>query len=263
MPSILAHQRDRHIVAACPPDERMRAWKGRRMPAVQGHHYEKHEGGIAFVRDVVLGMSDGLTVPFALAAGISGAIAASHIVVTAGMAEIAAGGISMGLGGYLAARTHSDYYRSEESRERQEVQTVPDVERAEIAEIFEKYGLRDESLERAVAAVTSDHDRWVDIMMRFELGLEKPIPGRDLRSALTIGGSYVVGGLVPLAPYILIPTTHGAFGVSAAVTFVALALFGLFKGRYTGMPPLQAAVQTVVVGGVAAAAAFALARLVA
>ncbi len=232
------------------------------MPAVQGHHYERHSGGIAFVRDAVLGMSDGLTVPFALAAGISGAIAASHVVVTAGMAEIAAGGISMGLGGYLAARTHSDYYASEERREREEVKSVPEVERAEIAEIFEEYGLEGESLDRAVEAVTSDHDRWIDFMMRFELGLEKPIPGRDLRSALTIGGAYVVGGLVPLAPYLVIPDTRGAFGFSAAVTFVALVLFGLFKGRFTGMRPLTAAIQTVAVGGVAAAAAFALARLV-
>lgn len=230
--------------------------------SVHVHHYEKHPAGIAFVRDVVLGMSDGLTVPFALAAGISGAIAASHIVVTAGVAEIAAGGISMGLGGYLAARTQHDYYASEERREREEVKTVPDVERAEIVEIFEKYGLHGEALEHAVAAVTSDPERWIDFMMRFELGLEKPIPGRDLRSAFTIGGSYVVGGLVPLAPYMVFPQTHGAFLVSAAVTALALVVFGLFKGRFTGVRPWQAALQTLLVGGVAAAAAFALARLV-
>lgn len=227
-----------------------------------GHHYERHHGGIALVRDVVLGMSDGLTVPFALSAGISGALAASHIVVTAGMAEIAAGGISMGLGGYLAARTSHDYYVSEERREREEVKSVPDVERAEIAEIFERYGLTGDSLNRAVDAVTSDHDRWIDFMMRFELGLEKPESGRDLRSAFAIGGSYVIGGLVPLAPYMAIPQTHGAFLVSTAVTFVALVLFGVFKGRFTGIPPLRAALQTVAVSGVAAAAAYGLARLV-
>lgn len=226
------------------------------------HHSEQHPGGLAFVRDVVLGMSDGLTVPFALAAGISGALAASNIVVTAGVAELAAGGISMGLGGYLAARTSVDYYVSEERREREEVRTVPERERAEIVEIFERYGLSGDALHRAVDAVTSDHDRWIDFMMRFELGLEKPIPGRDLRSALTIGGAYVVGGLVPLVPYMLIPRTHGAFQVSAIVTFIALVLFGLFKGRFTGIPPVRAALQTLLVGGVAAAAAFGLARLV-
>ncbi|HUY40120.1 MAG TPA: VIT1/CCC1 transporter family protein [Candidatus Dormibacteraeota bacterium] len=227
-----------------------------------GQHYERHPGGIAIVRDIVLGMSDGLTVPFALAAGISGAIAASHIVITAGVAELAAGGISMGLGGYLAARTQHDFYTSEERREREEVTNVPDVERAEIAEIFQRYGLEGDALERAVEAITSDHDRWVDFMMRFELGLEKPIAGRDLRSALTIGGAYVVGGVVPLIPYVLIPRTDGAFPVSAIVTAVALLVFGIFKGRFTGVRPLQAALQTVVVGGIAAAVAFALARLV-
>lgn len=228
-------------------------------------HVESHSSALSLLRDVVLGMSDGLTVPFALAAGISGALAAtmngSHFVVLAGVAELAAGGISMGLGGYLAARTHVDYYAREERREREEVKTVPDLERKEIVEIFERYGLAGDALERAVDAVTSDHERWIDFMMRFELGLEKPVPGRDLRSAFAVGGSYVVGGLVPLVPYMLIAQTRPAFGVSAMVTFIALVLFGLFKGRFTGIPPLQAAVQTVVVGGLAAAAAFGLARL--
>lgn len=232
------------------------------MHGASGHHHERHRGGIAFVRDVVLGMSDGLTVPFALTAGIAGALAINHVVVTAGVAEIAAGGISMGLGGYLAARTLFDHYATEERREREEVKTVPEVERAEIAEIFENYGLEGEPLRRAVEAVTSDHERWVDFMMRFELGLEKPIPGRDLGSALTIGGSYVVAGLIPLAPYMLIRDSRSALEVSAVVTLVALALFGLFKGRFTGMRPWRAALQTVLVGGVAAAAAFAFARLV-
>jgi VIT1/CCC1 family predicted Fe2+/Mn2+ transporter len=216
---------------------------------------------LAVVRDVVLGMSDGLTVPFALAAGISGALASSHIVVLAGVAELAAGGISMGLGGYLATRTHFDYYAREERREREEVRTVPELERKEIVEIFERYGLEGDALNRAVDAVTSDHERWIDFMMRFELGLEKPVPGRDLRSALAVGGSYVVGGLVPLVPYMLIAQTRPALEVSAAVTFVALLLFGVFKGRFTGVPPLRAAVQTVLVGGIAAAAAFGLARV--
>jgi vacuolar iron transporter family protein len=224
-------------------------------------HRETHSGALSLARDVVLGMSDGLTVPFALAAGISSALAASHIVVVAGLAELAAGGISMGLGGYLAARTHFEFYAREERREREEVKTVPELERREIGEIFEEYGLEGDALDRAVEAVTSDHDRWIDFMMRFELGLEKPVPGRDLRSAVAIGGSYVVGGLVPLIPYMLIPETRPAFAVSAVVTLLALILFGYFKGRFTGVQPLRAVVQTVVVGGIAAAAAFGLARL--
>jgi VIT1/CCC1 family predicted Fe2+/Mn2+ transporter len=232
------------------------------MPTSTSRHYERHSSGLQLVADVVLGMSDGLTVPFALAAGISGALAASHIVVTAGVAELAAGGVSMGLGGYLAARTHHDYYFKEERRERQEVKEVPEVERHEIVEIFQQYGLEGEALHRAVDAITSDHERWIDFMMRFELGLEKPAPGRDLRSALAIGGSYVIGGLVPLVPYMLIPQTHQAFGVSAALTLVALAIFGVFKGRFTGVPLLKAAFQTVLVGSIAAAAAYVLARLV-
>jgi VIT1/CCC1 family predicted Fe2+/Mn2+ transporter len=225
-------------------------------------HPETHSSALSLARDVVLGMSDGLTVPFALSAGISSALAASHIVVLAGVAELAAGGISMGLGGYLAARTHVEFYAREERREREEVRTVPDVERREIAEIFEKYGLEGEALDRAVEAVTSDHDRWIDFMMRFELGLEKPVPGSDLRSAIAIGGSYVVGGLVPLIPFMAIAQTRPAFAVSAIVTLIALMLFGYFKGRFTGVVPLRAIVQTVVVGGVAAAAAFGFARLV-
>jgi VIT1/CCC1 family predicted Fe2+/Mn2+ transporter len=224
-------------------------------------HYEKHSGALALARDVVLGMSDGLTVPFALAAGISGALAQSHIVVLAGVAELAAGGISMGLGGFLAARTQFEFYAREERREREEVKTVPDVERTEIVEIFQQYGLEGEALQHAVEAVTSDHDRWIDFMMRFELGLEKPIPGRDLRSAFAVGGSYIVAGLLPLIPYMLIPQTHPAFLVSAIATFLALALFGYFKGRFMGIPSFRAIAQTVVVGGIAAAAAFGLARL--
>lgn len=265
---MLARPHFRSVDATWPPDERRSVmWNPRSMrlptaPAATPRHFESHSSALQLVADIVLGMSDGLTVPFALAAGISGALAASHIVVVAGVAELAAGGISMGLGGYLAARTHHDYYFNEERRERREVQEVPDLERREIVEIFQRYGLEGDALDRAVDAVTSDHERWIDFMMRFELGLEKPAPGRDLRSALAIGGSYVAGGVVPLLPYMLIPTTHGAFDISAVVTLVALALFGIFKGRFTGVPPFKAAFQTVIVGSIAAAAAYAFARIV-
>jgi len=207
-------------------------------------------------------MSDGLTVPFALAAGISGAIAASHIVVTAGIAELAAGGISMGLGGYLAARSDVDHYNSERRREYAETDSVPEEERREIEAIFASYGIDGDALKTLVDRVTSDKRHWVDFMMRFELGLEQPDPGRAPLSALRIGGSYVVGGLLPLLPYMLVPQSQQALWGSVAVTFVALVLFGALKGKFTGSPIVRSALETTAIGGVAAAVAFAIARLV-
>lgn len=225
-------------------------------------HAEQHFTAGDTVRDVVVGMSDGLTVPFALAAGISGAIAQSHLVVTAGLAEIAAGSIAMGLGGYLAGRSEAEHYASERRREEAEVRSVPEVESREVTQIFETYGLTEEESRSVVAALRTKPAAWVDFMMRFELGLEKPDPRRALISALTIGGSYAVGGIVPLAPYILVGTARTALVVSAGVTAVALAVFGFFKGRFSGAQPLVSAVQTVVIGGIAATAAFLLARAI-
>ena len=207
-------------------------------------------------------MSDGLTVPFALAAGISGAIASSHIVVTAGIAELAAGGISMGLGGYLAARTDIEHYSSEERREESEVDERSADETAEVFGIFRGYGLSEEDAHKVTAGVTSDRRRWVDFMMRFELGLEKPDERRAPVSAATIGGSYVVGGLVPLAPYMLIQSSATALYWSCAVTMLALLVFGAVKGSLTGVSWVKSALQTVVIGGVAATAAFLIARWV-
>jgi vacuolar iron transporter family protein len=225
-------------------------------------HNEHHFDASDAVRDVIIGMSDGLTVPFALAAGISGAIAASHIVVTAGIAELAAGGISMGLGGYLAARSDVDHYESERRREFDETNDVPDEERREIEAIFAGYGLHGEPLKQLVDTVTSDKKHWVDFMMRFELGLEKPDPRRAPISAARIGGSYVVGGLLPLLPYMLVPQSQQALWGSIVVTFVALVAFGGLKGKFTGTPILRSALETAAIGGIAAAVAFALARLV-
>lgn len=225
-------------------------------------HNEHHFDASDAVRDVIIGMSDGLTVPFALAAGISGAIAASHIVVTAGIAELAAGGISMGLGGYLAARSDVDHYESERRREHDETNDVPDEERREIEAIFAGYGIHGEPLKQLVDTVTSDKKHWVDFMMRFELGLEKPDPRRAPLSAARIGGSYVIGGLLPLVPYMLVPQSHQALWGSIVVTFIALVTFGGLKGKFTGTPILRSAVETAAIGGVAAAVAFALARLV-
>jgi vacuolar iron transporter family protein len=230
------------------------------MPSVE--HVEKHFTATAAVRDVVIGMSDGLTVPFALAAGLTGAAIATHVVVTAGFAEIAAGSIAMGLGGYLAAKTDSEHYASELDREYRETVEMRDLEVEEVAKVFRDYGLTQAQMDPVVNAITSDQKRWVDFMMRFELGLEVPDPKRAARSAGTIAGSYIVGGLVPLAPYILMKEIVPALWVSVCVTLLALFIFGAIKGHYTGVKPLRGGVQTVLVGGLAAAAAFFIARLI-
>jgi VIT1/CCC1 family predicted Fe2+/Mn2+ transporter len=225
-------------------------------------HVEKHFNAGEAVRDVVIGMADGLTVPFALAAGISGAIAASHIVVTAGIAELAAGGIAMGVGGYLAARTDVEHYQSERAREERETRELPDVEKREIDEILERYGINPDVRTKVVDDISADAHRWVEFMMKFELGLEEPDPRRALRSALTIGASYVVGGLVPLVPYMLVGDAREALVISAIVTLIALFVFGFVKGRLTGISPFRGGLQTLLTGGIAAAVAFALARAV-
>jgi VIT1/CCC1 family predicted Fe2+/Mn2+ transporter len=225
-------------------------------------HNEKHFLASQTVRDVVIGMSDGLTVPFALAAGLTGAAAAGHIIVTAGLAEIAAGAVAMGLGGYLAARTDVDHYRSEYRRELRETEETPDEERREVRLILTEQGLDRAMADTVVEALTRDRHRWVDFMMRFELGLEKPDAARAPASALTIGASYIVGGLIPLLPYMVLADPAAALPASIALTLVALALFGGIKGSLTGGRTLRSAMQTVVIGAIAAATAFAIARLV-
>jgi VIT1/CCC1 family predicted Fe2+/Mn2+ transporter len=227
-----------------------------------GKHVERHFKATEVVRDVVIGMSDGLTVPFALAAGLTGAVASASIVVTAGAAEIAAGSIAMGLGGYLAAKTDSEHYASERLREVRETVELPEVETEEVAKVFREYGLTKQQMAPIVEAITSNQERWVDFMMRFELGLETPDPSRAFRSAATIAVSYIVGGLVPLAPYIFMRDIQLALRFSVGVTLLALLFFGTVKGHYTGVKPFRAGLQTVLVGGLAAAAAFFLARLV-
>jgi VIT1/CCC1 family predicted Fe2+/Mn2+ transporter len=207
-------------------------------------------------------MSDGLTVPFALAAGLSGAVSSSFLVLVAGIAEMTAGSIAMGLGGYLAAKGEADSYRAELAREYREVRDIPAAERSEVRQIFERYGLKGDPLDAAVVAVCSDVDGWVKFMMRDELGLEEPDPGRALKSALTIGFSYIAGGILPLLPYALGLPVSTAFLISVVVTLVALLIFGAVKAQFTGVPRLQGALQTALVGGVAAGAAYALARLV-
>ncbi|MEP6717449.1 MAG: VIT1/CCC1 transporter family protein [Terriglobia bacterium] len=224
-------------------------------------HIERHYKSSDTVRDIVIGMSDGLTVPFALAAGLSGAHVGTSVVVLAGLAEIVAGCIAMGLGGYLAARTDAEYYENERAREIAETKEIPGEEAAEVARVFQGWGLTDQQIEPIVAAITSDERRWVDFMMRFELGLDAPDSRRPVVSAATIGISYVVGGLIPLGPYFFAKTVEGGFVESVAVTLTALAIFGSLKARFTGIPLWKGSLQTVSIGGLAAGAAFLIAKL--
>ena len=228
----------------------------------QTPHVERHFTASEAVRDIVIGMSDGLTVPFALAAGLSGAVEASAIIITAGLAEVAAGAIAMGLGGYLAARTDAEHYASERAREERETQDMPETEAAEVADVLRSYGLEVDKAAAVVNSIRADRKRWVDFMMRFELGLEEPDPRRASRSALTIALSYIAGGLVPLSPYFILRSVHTALVASVIVTLLALLVFGYVKGRFTTAKPLRSAWQTAVVGGLAATAAFAIAKMI-
>lgn len=226
-------------------------------------HHERHFKGGATVRDVVLGMSDGLTVPFALAAGLSGALTESRLVVTAGLAEVAAGSIAMGLGGYLAARGEAEHYASELERERREIREMTAREEDEVVEVFGEYGLSRAQVGPILAAFHDRPERWADFMMRFELGLERPEPGRAWKSALVISVSYVMGGLLPLVPYMVVSDARRALTVSTTATLLSLLGFGWGKASFTGAPRARSALQTALIGGVAAAAAYALARAIA
>jgi VIT1/CCC1 family predicted Fe2+/Mn2+ transporter len=226
-------------------------------------HAERHFTSSNFVRDVVIGMSDGLTVPFALAAGLSGAFTTTKFIVIGGLAEIAAGSIAMGLGGYLAARGDAELYEQERTREYREIKDLPEQEKAEVSRVFQDYGLSAEESLPVVEALSRRPDAWVDFMMRFELGLEEQDPKRALTSAGTIAAAYVVGGFIPLSPYMVLTAAYRALALSVIVTLAALAVFGYIKGKFTGARALRSAVQTVIIGGVAAAAAFLLAKLIA
>ncbi|WP_213807743.1 VIT1/CCC1 transporter family protein [Granulicella sp. dw_53] len=230
-------------------------------PSPGNTHNETHFQSTEAVRDVVIGLSDGLTVPFALAAGLSGAIASSHIVVLAGLAEIAAGSIAMGLGGYLAARGDAEHYTSERLREEREIVDRTRDEEEEIYEIFQQYSVDRTAATPVLDALKQNPTAWVDFMMRFELGLEKPSPNRAYRSALTIAIAYIAGGFVPLLPYMLVHDSAEALKLSVVITLIALALFGAIKGKLVGTGWLRSATQTILIGGIAAAAAYLLARL--
>ena len=228
----------------------------------QTPHTEQHFTASEIVRDIVIGMSDGLTVPFALAAGLSGAVDATNVIITAGLAEVAAGSIAMGLGGYLAAKTDAEHYATERATEERETLEIPEKEAEEVAEVFRSYGLDEPTVQAVVAGIRSDRGRWVDFMMKFELGLEEPDPKRAGRSAMTIAGSYVAGGLVPLFPYFFFASVRTALWASVVVTLLALLVFGFVKGQFTVRAPWRSAWQTALVGGLAAAAAFLLAKMI-
>lgn len=225
-------------------------------------HKEHHVKSSDTIRDIVIGMSDGLTVPFALAAGLSGAVNSSSIVMTAGIAEIVAGSIAMGLGGFLAGRTEADHYQSELQREYDEIERVPEQEKAEVREVFADFGLS-ETLQHQIAdEMARDKDKWVDFMMRYELGLEKPLANRATQSAVTIGLSYVVGGIIPLSPYFFIGNASTALYYSCGITLLCLFVFGYFKSKMTGQKPINGAFKVVIIGTLAAAAAFIMAKLI-
>lgn len=225
-------------------------------------HQEEHFDSPDFVKDIVIGMADGLTVPFALAAGLSGAVDSGTIVVTAGLAEIAAGSIAMGLGGYLAGRTEIDHYESELKREYYETEAYPEKEKQEVREILEEYGVSAESSKIITDEMAKDKDKWVKFMMRFELGLEQPDAKRAGKSAFNIGAAYIVGGLIPLTPYFLVHNVHQALLISVIVTLIALFVFGFFKAKATGQPTLTGAIKTTLIGALAAGTAFGIARLI-
>jgi len=228
----------------------------------QTPHLERHFTASEVVRDVVIGMSDGLTVPFALAAGLTGAVHTTRIIVTAGLAEIAAGSIAMGLGGYLAAKSDAEHYAKEREREKREVAEIPHEEMREVAEVFEEYGLTKEETKPIVEALRRQPKKWIDFMMRFELGLEKPDPKRAMTSAVSIGGAYAVGGFIPLFPYMAVGQPSRALMISIVVTLAALLVFGFVKGRFTGMKPVRSALQTAFIGSAAAGAAFFIASII-
>ncbi len=223
-------------------------------------HIEKHFQGSELLSDIIIGMSDGLTVPFALAAGLSGAVSDPHIILTAGVAEIIAGSIAMGLGGFLSGRTEIDHYNSELKREYEETELYPEQEKKEVREVFEAYGLSVASQNLIVDELAKDKDKWVTFMMRFELGLEKPDEKRATRAAFNIGASYIAGGIIPLMPYFFCQDVHQGLYWSVGITLLALIIFGYFKNKVIGQSPWKGALQTALIGAAAAATAFAVAK---
>jgi VIT1/CCC1 family predicted Fe2+/Mn2+ transporter len=227
------------------------------------HHYEEHLQSSDLLKDIVIGMSDGLTVPFALAAGLSGAVNGNvSLVWIAGIAEIAAGSIAMGLGGYLAGKTDQDHYNSELKNEYWELEHKREVEIEEVRKVFIEWGLSKQTAEEATQEIIKDNDRWVEFMMKHELGLEKPDPKRAHKSAFNIGLSYIVGGFIPLIPYFFVDTALIGLKYSAMITLVCLFIFGYFKSKMTGVNPWIGSLKVMLIGATAASVAFGIARLI-
>jgi VIT1/CCC1 family predicted Fe2+/Mn2+ transporter len=230
------------------------------MAGIKIMHKEEHLGSSEFITDIVIGMSDGLTVPFALAAGLSGAVQHNSIVITAGIAEIVAGSIAMGLGGYLAGKTEQEHFQAELQREYDEIEEIPEEEKKEVRLVFAQYGLNEQTQNTIADELAKDKDKWVDFMMKYELGLEKPNVNRARNSAATIGISYIVGGLIPLSGYFFTQTPYQGLVVSAILTVICLFLFGYFKSKVTGQPLIKGAAKVTLIGITAAAAAFMVAK---
>ncbi|MEI6189546.1 MAG: VIT1/CCC1 transporter family protein [Chitinophagia bacterium] len=226
-------------------------------------HLEEHLQSSDLLTDIVIGMSDGLTVPFALAAGLSGAVQGNvSLIWIAGIAEIAAGSIAMGLGGYLAGKTEQDHYNSELKKEYWELEHKREVEIDEVRRVFIEWGLSAATAEEATMEIIKDDDRWVEFMMKHELGLQKPDPKRAKKSAFNIGTSYIVGGMVPLVPYFFVENAIDGLKVSAIITLICLYIFGFFKSKITGINPWLGGLKVMMIGAVAAGAAFTIAKLI-
>ncbi|HUY69758.1 MAG TPA: VIT1/CCC1 transporter family protein [Candidatus Tyrphobacter sp.] len=225
-------------------------------------HHEPHSKSNSFIHDVILGMADGITVPFAIAGGLALAAASTNLVITGGFVEIVAGSISMGLGGYLAAQNEADHYETERRREETEVEEKPEAEKEEVRDVLSSYGLSAKEGATLAEAMAKRKKSWIDFMMRFELGLEAPNKGMALKSAATIAAAYVVGGVIPLSPYLFISPTSLALRFSIFATLVSLIVFGYLRGKFAMRKPIRGLIQTVIVGSLAAGAAFVLARLI-
>lgn len=225
-------------------------------------YQEQHLKSSDFITDIVIGMSDGLTVPFALAAGLSGAVDSNSIIITAGIAEIVAGCIAMGLGGYLAGKTEEEHYQNELKREYFEVENYRQKEIDEVKEIFADYGIDENGQTLIANQLAKDKKKWVDFMMKFELGLEEPHPKRARNSALTIGIAYFIGGLLPLSAYFFTSSPKDGLIVSALITTLCLFVFGYFKSKVTGQPAIKGALKVTAIGLIAAAAAFGIAKFI-
>jgi VIT1/CCC1 family predicted Fe2+/Mn2+ transporter len=223
------------------------------------HHEEASRG--AALRNFVFGTSDGLVTVLAFVAGVSASLATRKLVLMAGLAEMFAGAVSMGLGAFLGTRAEKDWYERERQREEMEVAKIPHLEKEELRDIYRKKGLDGETLERVVDAFTANEKRWVDIMMSEELGLQ-PVEGSPVSAGLIVGISYVLAAAVPLVPYLFLVGTR-ALLASMTITAAALYAVGVAKARLTQRPELRAGIETMMTGLIGTAVCWGIGRVVA